>query len=354
MAAHSISSLRNRRNRPLERQIPIVSIVTSIGLSLLVLGIIAALTIEPETLDQVAHMVWWMPPLAAGTVAVRVFFGTWRLRFIAQGRLQWMGAFRAQLAWDFFSNITPSTIGGGPVAPAYIARDSNVPLGDATAIMLFAMLMDQIWFAAAIVAVFVGSLYIDVIPASLGTLGEVTFGIYFLLFLAWISLFGYTTFVRPTLLTSLVDHVFRFRLLARFREPAGAMMSQLRNRARILRTQRPLFYTKGFLLTILIWLSRYALVVVILYGLHAELDQILALMRTVAMMLGALVMPTPGGAGGIEGLFALMLGPLIPASVLAPSLLLWRLLGYYVFIALGAYLTVHQVRKTLKKRAAAP
>ncbi len=350
MATLSPDPPGNGPKRRIDWQVPTVGIVTSIGLSLVVLGIIAALTIEPETLDQIARMRWWMPFLAVGTVAMRVFFGTWRLRYIAQGRLQWMGAFRAQLAWDFFSNITPSTIGGGPVAPAYISRDSNIPFGDATAIMLFAMLMDQIWFAVAIVIILVGSLYIDIIPASLGTVGDVTFATYFTLFLAWVTLFGYATFVRPTLLTRLVDRIFRLPLLNRFHKAVKAIMSTLRKRALILRTQQPIFYAKGFLLTVLTWLSRYALVAVILYGFYTDIDQLLALLRTVAMMLGALVMPTPGGAGGIEGLYALLLGPLIPASLLAPTLLLWRLLGYYVFIALGAYLTVHQVRKTLRNR----
>ena len=67
-------------------------------------------------------------------------------------------------------------------------------------------------------------------------------------------------------------------------------------------------------------------------------------------MLGAVVLPTPGGAGGIEGLYALMLGPLFPEALLAPTLLTWRLMGYYIFIALGVYLTVHQVHKTIRRK----
>jgi uncharacterized membrane protein YbhN (UPF0104 family) len=57
-------------------------------------------------------------------------------------------------------------------------------------------------------------------------------------------------------------------------------------------------------------------------------------------------MPTPGGSGGIEGLYALFVGPLIPASLVAPTLLTWRLLGYYLFIAFGAYLFMHQLQNS--------
>jgi hypothetical protein len=63
-----------------------------------------------------------------------------------------------------------------------------------------------------------------------------------------------------------------------------------------------------------------------------------------AMTLSSLVLPTPGGSGGLEGLYALFIGPLIPEALVAPTLFAWRFLGYYIFIALGAYLFLHQVR----------
>jgi len=334
-------------------QAPAIGILSSIGLSLAVLAVIAVLTVESETFEQISRVKWWMPLIAVGIVGTRVLSGSWRLHFIAQNRLSWTGALRAQLAWDFFSNVTPSTIGGGPVVPAYIAHDSKIPLGDATAMMLFAMLLDHIWFAFAIAILLGASLFMEAIPASLGTIGDITFLLYFVLFLAWVLLFGYTTLVRPILLTRLIDRIFRLPLLRRLRSKAQTVLLQLREHASTLRSQPVHFFIKGFLLTFLTWIARYALVVVILYGFYTNVDQLLALVRTLAMMLGALVMPTPGGAGGIEAIFALMVGPLIPDSVLVPALLLWRLLGYYLFIALGAYLTVHHVQRALMKRASA-
>ena len=122
-------------------------------------------------------------------------------------------------------------------------------------------------------------------------------------------------------------------------------MVTLQRRAQLLRQQRLKFYLKGLLLTTISWLSRYGLIIIILASMSAHLDYVLATLRTITMMLGALVIPTPGGAGGIEGLFVLMLGPSIPQTLVAPALLIWRILGYYVFLALGAYLTAHRVIK---------
>ena len=315
----------------------------SIVLSLVVLGIIAAFTVKPDTLSHLRATNWGLLALAPVLVAIRVLAGAWRLQYVARGRLRFAGAVRAQLAWDFFSNVTPSTLGGGPIVPAYISRDSHIPLGESTAFMLFAMLLDQTWIAFGIATVLTGSLVIDLVPDSLGIAGSVTFMIYFSGYLLWVVLFAYATLFRPQFLASLVNRVFSLRLLRRLQDKVSTVMSTLQQRARALRTQRPMFYVKGFLLTVAVWLSRYALVIVILASFHDSLDHVLAFMRTVAMMLGALVMPTPGGAGGVEGLYVLMVGPLVPQGLIAPSLLIWRILAYYVFLAAGAYLTLHQV-----------
>ena len=96
------------------------------------------------------------------------------------------------------------------------------------------------------------------------------------------------------------------------------------------------------------WASRYALVVLIVAATAPELDYILTGLRSVVTMLGALVVPTPGGAGGAEGLFALLVGPLLPQALVSPATLIWRVLGYYVFLAAGAYLTLDSALRNHK------
>lgn len=326
------------------------SLVLSVALSLAVLGVIGYFTFEPETFGQMLRINPWLLGAAALTIVLRIFFGAWRLNYVSHNRLGWLGALRGQLAWDFFSNITPSTVGGGPIASAYIARDSRLPLGEATSIMLFAMLLDQVWFALALPALLGFSFYLEIIPDSLGAVGSWTATVYFLIFMAWVVLFGYSTLVRPHLLEKLVDRVCRIKGLRRFRARALREMRELQRQAHTLRTQRPGFYVKGFLLTGASWFNRYLLAVFIIWSVYPALDKVLVLLRTITLMLGSVVLPTPGGAGGLEGLYALLIGPLIPEALLAPTLLTWRLLGYYIFIALGAYLTVHQVHKTIRRK----
>ncbi|MCY3613489.1 MAG: hypothetical protein OXH03_00160 [Bacteroidetes bacterium] len=65
-------------------------------------------------------------------------------------------------------------------------------------------------------------------------------------------------------------------------------------------------------------------------------------------MPGVLVAATPGAAGGAESLFALLFGPLLPQALVFSTALIWRVLGYYEFLAAGAYLTLDSALRNHK------
>jgi hypothetical protein len=219
--------------------------------------------------------------------------------------------------------------------------------------MLFAMLLDQLWFIVAIPLVVAASTVLDIIPNSIGSVGLWMSMAYFAGMLAWASVFAYATLFRPQLLVRLADWFTQWPYLRRFRARVLREMRTFSRRARLLRAQPPAFYVKGFLITAGTWIGRYLLVLFIVLSVYANVDSVLLLFRTAAMTLVGLAMPTPGGSGGLEGLYALFLGPLMPDALVAPTLLTWRLLGYYLFIALGAYLFTHQVHRAYRRRESA-
>lgn len=317
----------------------------SLVLSLAVLLGIGYFTFDASAFwKMVREMRLWPFAAALLMTASRVFFGGWRLQFISRGRLNLMEGMRGQLAWDFFSNVTPSAIGGGPVATLYVAKDRGIQVGEATAFMLFSILLDQFWFALSIPIVLVASFSLEVIPSSIGSVGHWSFVALFAGMLTWSSLFAYALLFRPALLEQMADRLFNFRYLSRFHDTVMREMRTFTRRARALRAEPPAFYLKGFLLTMGAWMGRYLLVVFIVWSVFPTFDKVLVFLRTIAMTLSSLVLPTPGGSGGLEGLYALFIGPLIPEALVAPTLFAWRTLGYYIFIALGAYLFLHQVQ----------
>ena len=98
---------------------------------------------------------------------LRVWFSAAKFGFLSAGVISWIGAFRVQLSWDFTSAVIPSTIGGAPMA-TYAMTKEGLRLGESTAIILYSVLLDQIWFAIAIPILLVAGVYMDVVPPSVG------------------------------------------------------------------------------------------------------------------------------------------------------------------------------------------
>jgi uncharacterized protein (TIRG00374 family) len=223
-----------------------------------------------------------------------------------------------------------------------MARDDERPVGEVTAIMLFAMLMDQIWFAVAVFLLVLASVFVDVFPNALGAVGEGFMTAYFVGMMVWAGGFAYSTLVRPELLQALVRRIFRIRWLERFRGRVDKELANWTEQAIILRSQPIRFYLVGLVFAAIAWIFRYLVLYLIVLSVHQVPNAIQFITRTMAMLHLALILPTPGGSGGIEGMYALFFTePLIPKAFLAPTLLVWRFLAYYVTVVVGLVITTH-------------
>ena len=93
------------------------------------------------------------------------------------------------------------------------------------------------------------------------------------------------------------------------------------------------------------WLARVALAPIVILSLLPA-PELLSVLRSLAMNLAFLVVPTPGGSGGVEGLFVLFQGPLISReSFIGLALFLWRIISYYITIAMGMMATTWYVNQ---------
>jgi len=331
------------------KQLSARGLLLPVSLSIAVLAAILYFTWEPGTFREMAQtfnagLLW----LAFGTVGLRVLLGGSRLRYISHGKLSLMRGMRGSVAWDFMSAVTPSAVGGAPLAAYFVAKDNRIPVGEATAILLFSMLMDQIWFAVSIPLILIASAYIDVFPPALGAVGAGTLTAYFVGMMLWAVFFAYATLIRPGILEKVATWVVRLKWLRRFEGRVRRELVQLRRQAAVLRGQPPGFFVAGFLWSAGIWLTRYATLLLVVLSVYS-LDEVFTFfVRTGAMMLTAMAVPTPGGSGGIEGLYVLFLAPLIAKKgLVGPTLLMWRLLAYHLFIAAGSVMTFFAVKRRL-------
>ena len=143
---------------------------------------------------------------------LRVWFSAAKIRFLSAGVISWLGAFRVQLSWDFTSAVTPSTIGGAPMA-TYAMTKEGQRLGESTAIILYSVLLDQIWFAIAIPILLVAGIYMDVVPTSVGFLGEASMLILYISLLSYAGVLAYGVLIKPSVISKIIKWFAKLPLL---------------------------------------------------------------------------------------------------------------------------------------------
>lgn len=306
----------------------------SVALSLGSMAIVLYFTYTPGVLEHLKPK--RLPGLfiAIAVSFLRVWLAAVRLRFLADRQVGWMGAVRLVLSWDFASSVTPSTIGGAPAATLFMTRE-GISLGRSTIIILYGVLLDQMWYALAVPILLFSGMFMAVIPAEAGLVGRFTMLLIYMGLLGYGLILAYGLLVNPKAIRQLVDRLFRLPLLRRFSERVHAESVHLEAYSHELKKKPRSFLVRAYLLTVATWLCRIALPVIVVLSLLPA-QEVLLVMRSLSMHLAALVVPTPGGSGGVEGLFYLFIGPLVEREgFVGLAVFAWRIISYYISIGLG-------------------
>ncbi len=306
----------------------------SIALSLISMAVVIYLTYSPGILEHLAPKRLPGIFIAIGVTFLKVYFFAAKIRYLADKTINWMASVRIALTWDFASAITPSTIGGAPVATYAMTRE-GIKLGKSSAIVLYGVLLDQFWYAMAVPILIISSIYFNVLPDDIGMVGNVTMFTIYAGLLLYGGLLAYGLLINPTAMKKIIKVVFKLPFLNRFADKINAEADHLVGYSRELRNKPVKFVVKAFLLSTMSWLCRVALPVIVVLSLLPA-NEILLILRSLAMNLAFLIIPTPGGSGGVEGLFAIFLGPLIDRSgFIGLAVFVWRIITYYISIGIG-------------------
>ncbi|MEO9885005.1 MAG: lysylphosphatidylglycerol synthase transmembrane domain-containing protein [Balneola sp.] len=318
----------------------------SIGLSVATMAGVIWYTYTPGVLT---HLVPKRLPglfIALFVSFLRIWFSAAKIRFLAEGQIGWLAAFRVVLAWDFTSAVSPSTIGGAPMA-TYAMNKEGMKLGSATAIVLYGVLLDQIWFATAIPILLIGGIFYEVVPPEIGLVGEASMVILYASLLAYAGLLAYGVLINPAAIKKVVLFIFKLPFLRKYRDKIAIEVENLEEYAHQLRKKPLSFLIKAFVLSTMSWICRIALATIVILSLLPA-PEILSALRSLAMNLAFLVVPTPGGSGGVEGLFVLFQGPLISRpSFIGLAVFLWRIISYYISIAFGMMATTWYINRSV-------
>ena len=325
----------------------------SVGFSLFVLIVILFFTINENTLTYLREINPWILLLAFMTHLLTMCFWALRVQKMS-GSLGYRIGFFYSLNLVFANllaaAVTPAQAGGEPVRIHELYK-ADVPLGDATAIVIMERVLDGI--ALAGLAAFAMIVLTDQWK-SLGTVSEI------MVFVIWIFVAGclvlfYLAIRRPDVVKRVVNRCTLFltktwenkrveELLVRADREIDNFQSAT---IRFVHTAKG-GLCWGMLFTLLYWVSEIVTASLILIGLGQPplfLESfVIQLILAILMMMPL----TPGSSGIAEVGATSMYALFIPASIVGIFVVIWRVVLYYFNIALGILSSIIIVRREAK------
>jgi len=330
----------------------------SVGFSLLVLIVILYLTINENTVRYLKEINPVFLLLAFLTHVLTMCFWAMRVKKMS-GSLGYPIGFTYSLNLVFANllaaAITPAQAGGEPVRVHELYR-ANVPIGDATAVVIMERVLDGI--ALATLAAFAMIVLTDQWK-SLGAISEL------MVYITWIFVVGclflfYLAVKRPDVVKRVVNRGARFftrtwesARVEKFVRRADVEIDNFNTAViKFVRSAKGGLMW-GMLFTLLYWVSEIVTASLILLGLGQPpliLESfVIQLILAILMMLPL----TPGSSGIAEVGATSMYALFIPASIVGIFVVIWRIVLYYFNIALGILSSLIIVRREARFRESA-
>jgi uncharacterized protein (TIRG00374 family) len=260
-------------------------------------------------------------------------------RFVGEP-LRWRDYFTVTLGAELASSVLPTSSGTEVMRWGMLVQ-RGMAQGRAISIVTICWLQDSIFFALAIPLAFVYArawrlpVLRTVGREARGRLLPILAGVAAVLLLLWLLWRG----LRAGLL-GVGARRRALRISARTRRRLARTREEVRQvRLLVLRRGGALFLlTQG--ITALQWCCRYSVITALAWFLapQAQVNPVLFFLLQWVVFTAMTFVPTPGGSGGAEAVFVLVYSALLPASVIGIATAGWRLLTFYVQLALGSLL----------------
>jgi glycosyltransferase 2 family protein len=318
--------------------------IISLIISIIVLVLVTVFTIGPDTLPILQRM---EPVYLLAAVALHIFsYIIWGLRMKVMTealgyRIGVKDATEIVIANLFAASVTPSMAGGEPVRIHMLNRNANVPVGDASAVVIGERVLDALLLLIATpfaLWVLSGSLIswemdLAIIVAELFVLIMVFAAIGGLLnptFIDWLS----------SLITRGLHKVGRFDRTEHLIEFIDKELLNFHNSLwALMRTgKQGLFF--GCICTMMYWIVEFMVLPLILLGLNQPPSIMVAMAVQVFLTFIMIVPITPGASGIAELGGAALFGILVPVSILGVVVAAWRLITYYLNLVIGGVVSV--------------
>ncbi|HUK38568.1 MAG TPA: flippase-like domain-containing protein [Methanomicrobiales archaeon] len=330
-------------------------LAVSVSFSLVVLVLVLRFTVTSQTFEYLKRL---NPALLVLAIVCHFLaYGFWamRIRTMAASlghRVEFSYCLNLVMANLLAGSITPAQAGGEPVRVHQLYRH-NVPLGDATAIVVVERVLDAIVLGVAGVgAMFLLGEMVEDIPRSLTLV----------IFIAWfvmILFIGAFVFsVRnPDILKRFLKKVSRPFIrrwdLRRIDRLIAAIDREVDNFHDSL--SRFVAHAKGGLLwgtvyTALFWFSEFIIVSLILMGLGEQPHYLLSLVAQIVIAIIMMIPLTPGSSGVAELSATSIYGLFINTSIVGVLVVVWRAIFYYLNLAVGIIASIPIIQREMQRK----
>ncbi|MDR3133300.1 MAG: flippase-like domain-containing protein [Prevotellaceae bacterium] len=275
----------------------------------------------------------------------------WRFRLLADKIISWKQAFVVDIMSEFTSTVTPTAVGGSSLVVFFLAKE-GVETGRSAAIMLVNLFLDELFFVVACPLLFFFISSQDLFPPTTGitALEYVFIGLYALHFL-WVVLLYIGIFVRPDWVKKILLLLFKLPFLRRWQQPVAGVTDNMVAASRAIKNRPAVFWIKTGALTVITWVARFLVVNAVFLAFVPVTNHVIIFARQVVLWIFMAAMPTPGGSGVSEFVFKEYYSDVCSsASIVLLVTLTWRLVTYYLYLFLGAFIVPRWLQEAFAKR----
>ena len=325
---------------PLRWFLTFLSFAAAIGVSVYVIG-----TSWPEG-GAPFGLPWWAHLLLLGVVAAEIVFRVLKITFSAAAvgvPTPFGVAARTILGGDFAASITPSRSGAEP-ARFLVLKEGGIPVAGALLILFLELFLEMVSL------VIVMALFAITWRASTGLVRGLLATV--ALYSAGVLGAGFVAFTLAKRRASGPPPAWASMLGLKAGAWRKVQMSlrQLRASVGSLRQAHRGLMSIALLFSVLHVLARLLPLPIIVYSYGERSGLAPLLLWPLVLLYGASVAPAPGGGGVVEIVFKAALGGVLPARLVATSLIWWRVYTFYIYIVVGAIAAGRTVMRALRNR----
>jgi len=295
--------------------------------------------------------------LAILMVIIRDVSYMYRIRLLTGNALSWKRAFQVIFLWEFSSCVTPSVAGGSAVA-IFILTKEKLGTGRSTAVVMITAMLDEMFYIVLVPLTFILAGFdklavvgqeFHLLGIHFSTMGIFTLG--YIVIAIITSLLVYGVFINPGGLKWLLEKITQIRILRRYHTAAENTGNQILEASAEFKSKSVSYWIHAVLATSFSWTARFLIVNFLISGftgINSFEDHLLIIARQLMMWVIMLISPTPGGSGIAEFFFPIFLREFIAGTYRDLTIIValaWRLLTYYPYLIIGAFVLPFWLRR---------